>query len=304
MPPFDPDEAPDVPSPAPTEIVDIEGPDFVRTSKAHGVKVRDFAYEEPREDMEVVPEVWHNPFVSLLHHDMHIRRPYEPNFELSAKLLYRLLDTGMVTEEEAKRHWTPVDWQRLKVYKERPQGPYPYRVGTKRPRPSRDFRIAARLQYFGDPSPSDVPDSDVYMPEDGPVVWEGDNDTAEEMAQMAKRRRLDGEERRRPPAKVNIAAASKAKPSSSRPQPSSPPPQESQPIEYSQVSNPVFSESDGPDGDAEVEATPPTSPVALPEELPSGQSTTLAAPSSTGNNATPRPRRISRTQTFSVLLVR
>ncbi|KAI0804738.1 hypothetical protein BC629DRAFT_1590971 [Irpex lacteus] len=313
LPPFDPDSAPDPPSPAPTEIVDIEGPDFVRTSKEYGVKVRDFAYEDPRPGVSAAAEVWHNPFVTLLHHDMHIRRPYEPNYELSPKSLHRLLDIGLVTEEEAKRHWTPVDWQRLKVYRARPQGPYPYRVAMKRIRPSRNFRTACRLEYFGDPSPSDIPESEIYIPEDGPEVWEGDEATAEEMARMAKRRRLNGEDRGKISAKIaTTATAPAAKPkSSSRPQPSSPPPSQSQPVEFSQVSNPIFSMSQDTKGDEDFQATPPTSPTALPEERLPNQSapvsdtlSSAASPSSTGNSNKPRSRQLGRTRTFSVLLVR
>ncbi|KAI0086050.1 hypothetical protein BDY19DRAFT_962716 [Irpex rosettiformis] len=311
LPPFDPDSATDLPSPAPTEIIDIEGPDFVRTSKEYGVKVRDFAYEEPKEGVSAAREVWHNPFTSLLYHDMHIRRPFDPSFELSPKDLHRLLDTGLVSEEEAEKHWTPVDWQRLKVYRARPDGPYPYCVAMKRPRPSRDFRLAARLEYFGDPLPSDISDSDIYVPEDGPVVWEGDEATAEEMAQMAKRRKLDSEDRRRTAAKVKITAVSavKRRPALvSRPKASSPPPSESQPFEYSQVSNPVFPTSEGSTGDADFQATPPASPTVLPGELPRSHTTTLARTSSSaaqpGNNTTSLPRRLARTQTFSVLLVR
>ena len=98
MPPFNLDSAPDLPFPASTEMADIEGPGFIRTSKEYGVKVRDFVYEKSKPGVSAVAEVWHNPCMSLLQHDMHIRQPHEPNLELSGKQLHRLLNIGLMTE--------------------------------------------------------------------------------------------------------------------------------------------------------------------------------------------------------------
>lgn len=335
LPPFDPTSpVAEPPSPVPTEIIDIEGEDFTRTAKQYGAKVRDFAYEEPKAGVSTIPELWRNPFMSLLCHDMHIRRPLDSAFECSGKMLYRLLDVGLVTEEEAKRHWTPVDWQRMKVYTERPQGPYPYCVGMKRPNPSRSYRVAARMQFYGDPLPSDVPDSAIFMPEDGPNMWEGDEAT-EEMGQLAKKRRLESEERKRnaAQAKANANAAATTRAFKTQAGPSSPKvapptqsdrssPSPSQQDEYSQVTNPIYS------GEDDLLATPPATPIALPDDRPTlsrttsrvetaipaatpstpsrAESSTAAAtsPASTSNNPALRSRKLGRTQTFSLLMVR
>ncbi|KAI0701299.1 hypothetical protein BC835DRAFT_1323219 [Cytidiella melzeri] len=309
LPLFSADAVAEPPSPVPTEIIDIEGEDFVRTAKNHGVKVRDYAYEGPKPGVSLAPELWRNTFMSLLSHDMHIRRPSDPNFELSGKLLRRLLDVKLVTEEEAKRHWTPVDWQRLKAYDERPQGAYPYCVAMKRPRPSISYRIAARMQFYGDPLPSDIPDSAIYMPEDGPGMWEGDEDT-KELGQMVKKRRLESEERKRNAMKPKVTAVSSVLP------PAGPSSQsQSQLCEYSQLSNPIYSTSQDTGEEADLVATPPTTPIALPENRQSlvrsasfTSISTSASPSATSNGSSsrsPRPsRRLGRSETLSLLLVR
>jgi hypothetical protein len=312
LPSYDASRIPDPPSPVPTEIIDIEGEDFVRTAKQYGVKVRDFAYEDPKADVPAAAEIWRNPFLTLLSHDMHIRRPLDPSFELSGKLLRRLLDVGLVTDEEAKKHWTLVDWQRLKAYDERTPGPYPFCVAMKRPKPSRSYRVAARIQCFGDPLPSDIPDSAIYMPEDGPEMWEGDDDM-QEMEQIAKRRKLESERLQRFAALVKPIAIQTTRSqygSSSQTESSS------QPDEYSQTSNPVESVSQGPIMAADIVPTPPVTPIALPEERqsPSRSSSFSNVPSSSSaspstgiktNNPRPsRQRKLGRTETFSLLLVK
>ena len=57
------------PSPVPTEIIDIEPEDFVRTAAAHGVKMRDYATSPPDPPLPVIPEVWMDPFMTLLQHE-------------------------------------------------------------------------------------------------------------------------------------------------------------------------------------------------------------------------------------------
>ncbi|KAI0338766.1 hypothetical protein BDW22DRAFT_1362480 [Trametopsis cervina] len=310
-----PDLGPDIgpPSPVPTEIIDQEGEDFVRTAKQYGVKVRDFAHEDPKPGVGRVPEVWRDPFISLLSHDMHIRRPSETCFELPGKILRRLLDVGLVTQEEAKRHWTSEDWQRLEGYEARPNGPHPFRVAIKRPKPSCNYRAAARIQFYGDPLPTDIPDSDIYVPEDGPEVWDGDEAT-DEMGETMKKRRLASSERKKSRA---LARSSQNARVQQRQESTSQPPAESQSVsqafEYSQVANPISqtASSEIPD----VIATPPSTPVALPEgrrglvRSPSianiTSSSSSFSPSGNGNGAstTSRSRRISRTETLSLLLV-
>lgn len=304
LPPYnaDAEAVPEPPSPVPTEIIDIDAEDFVRTSKQHGVKVRDFAYEDSKPSVPRAPEIWRNPFLSLLAHDVHIRRPHDPDYYLPGKVLHRLLDIGLVEEEEAKRHWTPADWQRLKVYQERLQGPYPYRVGIKKPKPTAKYRVASRLQFWGDPLPGDIPDAAIYVPEDGPDSWDGDEES-EALGQLMRKRRINSAERKRE------AARMKAAQTQSQPQSFSQTESESQSFEYSQTSNPIIEETSRHN---EVVPTPPMAPVALPEDRRSlGRSASYTNINSLGSASagssskhTSRTRKIGRTETLSMLLVR
>ncbi|GJF00459.1 hypothetical protein PsYK624_167470 [Phanerochaete sordida] len=159
------------PSPVPTEFIDVEAEDFVRTAQAYGVKVRDYAFEPPTPPLPTTPEVRKNPFLTLLAHDMHIRRPKDTNFWLSGRILRRLLDIGFVTQREADMYWTPEDLQLLKSYDQKPQGPYPYVAGYLRPKPTAAYRVAARNAFYGPPESVDIPEEHFEMPDDG--TWEG-----------------------------------------------------------------------------------------------------------------------------------
>ena len=158
----------------PTEIIDVEAEDFVRTAQRHGAKVRDYALDPPAPPLSRVAEVWLNPVHTLLVHDMHIRRPAERDHWLPGKQLRRLLDVGYVTQKEADAYWTEEDRMLLKAYDERPGGHYPYVIASKRPKPSAAFRVPARKMVYGEPHPGDVPDACIEIPDDG--KWDGDEE--------------------------------------------------------------------------------------------------------------------------------
>jgi hypothetical protein len=180
-----PAEPPIPPSPVPTEIIDIEAEDFVRTSKAHGVKVRDYALEPPARALSPVPEVWKDPFLTLLAHDMHIRRPRDRDFFLSGRILRRLLDSGYVTQREADAYWTEEDRRLLAEFDRRP--PYPYVTDFKtRPKPTAAWRVEARKLFHGDPAPGDIPEVHFEVPDLG--EWAGD-EGVRAFGQMRKRLR-------------------------------------------------------------------------------------------------------------------
>ncbi|EKM51014.1 uncharacterized protein PHACADRAFT_32058 [Phanerochaete carnosa HHB-10118-sp] len=166
------DEPADPPSPVPTEIIDVEAEDFVRTAQSYGVKVRDYAVELPTPPLPKVPEMWKNSFFTLLAHDMHIRRPKDPSFFVSGRILRRLLDTGFVTQEEADAYWTREDHKSLEEYDKRPYGPYPYVIGFRRPKPTAAYRVSARKAVYGEPRRGDIPDKHFKVPNDG--TWGGD----------------------------------------------------------------------------------------------------------------------------------
>lgn len=315
LPPYNPNTntIPEPPSPVPTEIIDVDAEDFVRTSKEYGVKVRDFAYESPEPGSSKVPEIWRSPFFSLLSHDVHIRRPKDREFELPGKVLRRLLEVNFVTEEEAQRHWTEEDWRKVKAYDERPQGPYPYCVAMKRPKPSAKYRVTARHQYYGQPLADDIPDSAIYIPEDGPDVWEGDKESRA-LGKMLKKRRLVSVERMKESARVELGSTpqlSSSQWSDSASQALSESCQEPESSELPSPSQPHTPLQDLSQPHLDADATPPVTPVALPETASLGASPsfsnispTSGSVSSVGDSNVPHSRRIRRTATLSMLMVR
>ncbi|KAJ3486076.1 hypothetical protein NLI96_g4480 [Meripilus lineatus] len=178
------------PSPAPTEIIDVEPEDFIKTSIRHGVKSRDFGRELIHPP---VPEVWVRPVQALAQHDMYIRRPQSgPYYSLSGKSLWRLLYLGWVTREEAKRHWQESDWKNLNEYEGRPSGPYPFVISPGRPKPTASYRAVMRIQLYGESEPEDVPEEMIYTPPDEPGMWDGDKEVdAEDIAQQKRRGELE-----------------------------------------------------------------------------------------------------------------
>lgn len=147
----------------------------MRTAQSYGVKVRDYAVELPTPPLPQVPEMWKNPFFTLLAHDMHIRRPKDLNFYVSGRILRRLLDTGFVTQREADAYWTREDHELLEEYDKRPHGPYPYVIGFRRPKPTAAYRVSARKAVYGEPRRGDIPDRHFKVPNDG--TWEGDEES-------------------------------------------------------------------------------------------------------------------------------
>lgn len=182
------------PSPVPTEIIDVEPEDFVSTSKRHGVRVRDFVLESATSSRPRIPEVWVRPIQTLAQHDMYIRRPSDgPYYSLTGKSLWRLLQLGWVTREEAKRHWAESDWKNLEEYENRPQGPYPFVISPRHAKPTAALRSAIRIHQYGLPGPDDIPDEDIYVPADEPDMWDGDIEETElDLARQEKKRKVGG----------------------------------------------------------------------------------------------------------------
>lgn len=167
------------PSPTGTEIV-IEGvkKEFDQALlplilEAEGIKVRDYGAEvipsDPRD-----PEMWAYPIQALVRHDVHIRRdPSNKNpINLSGKTLWRLLDSGLVTQEEAVHNWTAEDWQAMNAYKTRPSGPSPYQV-CNLVRPTASYREHMRLDFVPHLK-DDKQEHEIFVPPDVPGMDEGD----------------------------------------------------------------------------------------------------------------------------------
>lgn len=168
-------------SPSSTEVVDHDGPDFVRTAKALGIKVRDFAYEVPKPNAMPSPELFTSPFYLLLFLDVHYRRPWDEAYFLCGKNLRRLLDIGYVSEEEKEKYWTERDKRILAQYDSKPKYPY-ITCCPDRKLPKREFRIAMRKLVYGVVK-NELPDEQFDIP-DG--EWEGDAEVADYCLQAAE----------------------------------------------------------------------------------------------------------------------
>lgn len=290
------------PSPVPTEIIDIEAEDFVRTAQRHGVKVRDYATDPPASPLPRVAELWLNPFHTLLVHDMHIRRPAERDFCLPGKLLRRLLDLGYVTQKEADAYWTEEDQALLKEYDERPAGHYPYVIASKRPKPTAAYRVSARKMFYGEAQPGDIPDACIDIPEDG--VWEGDEESwafarlmkQERDKHPVKGRRI-GIETLAPPSLLESQSSPtilplpvKTPPLHTISLPSTPP------LKQRGEWEPAKSNGPPTPSTPPVAATPTTSPVATTPTTPTSPPPSAPRPS--------KARRLGRTETLAVVPVR
>ncbi|KAI0795962.1 hypothetical protein C8Q75DRAFT_354399 [Abortiporus biennis] len=185
------------PSPVPTEIIDNEPEDYIRTAKQHGVKVRDFAYEARLKPY--VTEVWTNPISTLAKFDAAVRKPYTTS-SLSGRDLHRLMEIGWLTNEEANKYLTDIHWDRIQDYRSKRDGPYPYILCPHTARPTRAARKAARIALFGAPEPKDLADDLIEMPPDEPGMWDGlfegrmmfeVDEEDEEEAHRDKRQKLD-----------------------------------------------------------------------------------------------------------------
>ncbi|EPS96997.1 hypothetical protein FOMPIDRAFT_1025193 [Fomitopsis schrenkii] len=170
------------PSPVPTEIeeerIHVCQVEATAAAKAAGVKVRDFAYEAPS-STPGAPEVWRAPLHMLVMHDRYLRAgpSWRRMLKLPGKMLWRLLHSGLVTQEEVQRNWTAEDRDACATYASRPGGPYP--------------------TYPAVPK-DDVPEHQIYMPpdtddmddgtsgEDGAVPTEATSLAAPSSSQSAK----------------------------------------------------------------------------------------------------------------------
>ncbi|CCM06274.1 uncharacterized protein FIBRA_08524 [Fibroporia radiculosa] len=185
------------PSPTDTEIAE-DIPCFqgqaacVAAAIAAGVKVRDYAYEPVSATMRL-PELWPSPRQTLTTHDCYIHAvPARSEiYRLPVKMLWRLIDSGLVSAEEVQRNWPPDDRAAVDAYKARPGGPYPYRMPPTK-KPTAAYRTVLRLRALV--SPADVfAERAVYVPPDEPGMDDGAEDesnVADDSARTTKRRKL------------------------------------------------------------------------------------------------------------------
>ncbi|TFY61988.1 hypothetical protein EVJ58_g4159 [Rhodofomes roseus] len=183
------------PSPVPTEIDDtMTQAEHIEAAKDMGVKVRDFAYEPS--SLAPVPEPWRKPLHTLAVHDRYLRASkHKGIFKLPGKLLWRLIDSGLVTQEEALLNWTQEDREACTAYATRPRGPYPYTMPTVR-KPTAEYRRRLCRAIYG-AAKDDVPEELIYMP---PNTDDMDDGTSEVPGANATMRTL-------PPEFVNAVSA-------------------------------------------------------------------------------------------------
>ncbi|KAH8105127.1 hypothetical protein BXZ70DRAFT_1061748 [Cristinia sonorae] len=174
------------PSPTATEIIDVEGEDFVRTAQKHGVKVRDFALEPSSSIIKATPvkEFW-NPLTSLIRHDIHIRRPLQlaSIHRITGKDLFRLLESGWVTSEEAEKNWTPADFMAMQKYRDQSGGPYPYFIVSHHHKPTAAYRAQLRNKSYPALKFA-IPDSKIFVPTDVPGLWNGEAEAADTVDEL------------------------------------------------------------------------------------------------------------------------
>ncbi|KZT66496.1 hypothetical protein DAEQUDRAFT_758717 [Daedalea quercina L-15889] len=156
------------PSPVPTEV-DEQSPvitqaEATEAAKAAGVKVRDFAYE-PDSPKKRAPEVWHNPLHTLAVHDRYLRAgpSWRGMLRLPGKMLWRLMDSGLVTPEEADHNWPQEDQDACAAYASRPGGPYPYIMPPVR-KLTAEYRRCICFATYGLVTEDDIPEEEIYMP--------------------------------------------------------------------------------------------------------------------------------------------
>lgn len=160
------------PSPVPTEIeeerIHVCQAEATAAAIAAGVKVRDFAYE-PSASAPGAPEVWRAPLHTLVMHDRYIRAgpSWRHMLKLPGKMLWRLLHSGLVTQEEVRRNWTVEDRKACDAYQSRPGGPYPYVTDPPTFRkPTAECRRCICYRTYPPVPKDDVPENQIYMPPD------------------------------------------------------------------------------------------------------------------------------------------
>ena len=160
------------PSPVPTEIeeerIHVCQAEATAAAIAAGVKVRDFAYESSS-TTSGAPEVWRAPLHTLVIHDRYIRAgpSWRDMLRLPGKMLWRLLHSGLVTQEEARRNWTVEDRKACNAYQSRPGGPYPYVTDPPTFRkPTAECRRVICYRTYPPVPEDDVPECHIYMPPD------------------------------------------------------------------------------------------------------------------------------------------
>lgn len=85
-------------------------------------------------------------------------------FKLPGKLLWRLMDCGLVTPEEALRNWTQEDKDACLAYASRPSSPYPYIMPPIR-KPTAEYRRRICYAMYR-PNKDDILEELIYMPPD------------------------------------------------------------------------------------------------------------------------------------------
>ncbi|KAI0044578.1 hypothetical protein FA95DRAFT_1562114 [Auriscalpium vulgare] len=158
-------DSPAPPSPTGTEILeDPESPDVIRrTLEREGIKVRDFAHENPSHELRA-PEVY-NPIPALIYNDWRIRNPVRTGKGTSPRELWRLIKLGWVMLEEMSPYWTPEEIAAVERYGARtdpPPSEFVVVPHAHRELPTPQERVRLR-KMSGYPShPDDLPDSHFF----------------------------------------------------------------------------------------------------------------------------------------------
>ncbi|KAH9915592.1 uncharacterized protein BXZ73DRAFT_106143 [Epithele typhae] len=167
----------DPPSDADTEIIEPEksNEECIAAAVEAGVKVRDYAYQRPKNPVAPAPEIWWSPLSTLIAYDRYLRLSAGyclPEMVPTGKVLYHLRAAGWISAAEADWNWSKADKERVAAYADRPQGPYSVVIPAHIKRPTRAYR-AALLRAIHHPSQDDVPEKQIYIPEDEPDMDDG-----------------------------------------------------------------------------------------------------------------------------------
>ncbi|KAK0455222.1 uncharacterized protein EV420DRAFT_589100 [Desarmillaria tabescens] len=92
-----------------------------------GIKVRDFAPSSASSSSSTPPVVeLFNHHIAIAEYELRMRETPRVS-PISGKMLYRLVNMGCITREEARKRWHRMDWDSLRSY-EAMGKPYPYRT--------------------------------------------------------------------------------------------------------------------------------------------------------------------------------
>ena len=122
-----PEQPASAPSPVPTEIIppDLTQEEIVVDIQQSGIKVRDFAYEQPVPVEQHAPELF-DPILGWHVYEAVLENPNPERSPLNGRHLRRLLALGWVSEEADAHRWLEKDREALEKFDSRPH--YPWRA--------------------------------------------------------------------------------------------------------------------------------------------------------------------------------